>query len=71
VGRDIQKQRYATLADRFKAAYSKNLFNPATGWLGNWRSADGELHDYASTYVNGIAIEYGLVEPAQGREILA
>jgi len=71
LGRDTQKRHYATLADRLKAAYSKSLFNPATGWLGNWRSADGELHDYASTYVNGIAIEYGLVEPAQGREILA
>jgi hypothetical protein len=71
LGREVPKQRFTTLAIRLKAAYAKNLFNPATGWLGNWRSADGELHDYASTYVNGLAIEYGLVEPAQGRDILA
>jgi hypothetical protein len=28
------------------------------------------LHDYASPIINGLAIEYGLVEPTQGREIL-
>ena len=44
--------------------------NPQTGWLAWWKSADGELHDYASPIVNGLAIEYGLVEPDQGREIL-
>ena len=42
-----------------------------TGWLAWWKSEDGELHDYASPVINGLAIEYGLVEPAQGREILA
>ena len=42
--------------------------NPATGWLAWWKSADGELHDYATPIVNGLAIEYGLVEPPEGRE---
>ena len=68
--RDAQQHRFTALADRLRAVYARTLFNPATGWLGNWKSADGELHDYAPTYVNGLAIEYGLVEPAQGREIL-
>ena len=40
---------------------------PKTGWLAWWKSADGELHDYASPTLNGLAIEYGLVEPAHGR----
>lgn len=44
--------------------------NPATGWLGWWRSRDGALHDYDSPLVNGLAIDYGLIDPAQGREIL-
>lgn len=68
--RDTPRQRFTALADRLKAAYAKTLFHAATGWLGGWRSADGELHDYASTYVNGLAIEYGLVNPALGRQIL-
>lgn len=68
--RTQKHDRYARLADRLKAAYAPALSNPKTGWLAWWRSADGELHDYAAPTVNGIAIEYGLVDPARGREIL-
>ncbi|MFZ4396775.1 MAG: hypothetical protein ACOYOU_14265 [Kiritimatiellia bacterium] len=71
LGRGEQRERYNQLADKLKAAYLPTLLNPATGWLAWWKSADGELHDYAAPTVNGLAIEYGLVPPAQGREILA
>jgi Bacterial alpha-L-rhamnosidase 6 hairpin glycosidase domain len=70
LGRTSQQKRYRQLANRLKRAYVRVLYNPATGWLGWWRSADGELHDFASPVVNGLAIEYGLVEQAQGRDIL-
>ena len=70
LGRTAQRSRYAGLAQKLKASYTRALFNDKTGWLGWWRSADGKLHDYATPVVNGIAIEYGLVEPAAGREIL-
>lgn len=68
--RRVQQARYTTLAVRLKETYAKVLFNPDTGWLGWWRSADGELHDYASPLVNSLAIEYGLVEPERGDGIL-
>ncbi len=76
---DLEKQldrgerqaRYDRLADRLRTAYIPTLFNPATGWLAWWKSEDGELHDYASQFVNSLAITYGLMEPAQGREVLA
>ncbi len=71
LGRSDKHSRYSTLADRLKAGYAKTLYNSATGWLAWWKSEDGELHDYATPVVNGLAIEYGLVEPPQGREILA
>ncbi len=71
LGRGEQKIRYTQLADKLKAAYAPTLLNPATGWLAWWKSADGQLHDYAAPTVNGLAIEYGLVPPQQGREILA
>ena len=71
LGRSEQGTRYSLLADGLKAAYKPNLYNPDTGWLAWWKSADGELHDYASPIVNGLAIEYGLIEPELGREILA
>ncbi len=69
--RRAQSNRYNQLADRLKAAYFKTFFNPQTGWLAWWKSDDGQLHDYASPVINGLAIEYGLVEPAAGREILS
>ena len=69
--RRAQQARYTQLADRLKAAYYKTFFNRKTGWLAWWKSDDGELHDYASPVVNGLAIEYGLVEPQHGRVILA
>ncbi len=69
--RHAQQARYTLLADRLKAAYTKTLLNPQTGWLAWWQSKDGELHDYASPVINGLAIEYGLIEPGPGREILA
>jgi len=71
LGRAQQQARYTQLAERLKAIYFKTLYNPATGWLAWWRSADGQLHDYATPIVNGLAIEYGLVEPGEGRKILA
>jgi hypothetical protein len=71
LGRLEQQARYTLLADKLKAAYCPSLFNPTTGWLAWWKSADGKLHDYAAPTVNGLAIEYGLVEPVQGRQILA
>jgi hypothetical protein len=71
LGRTEKSARYGKLADHLKAVYATTLLNPKTGWLAGWKSADGELHDYASTVVNSMAIEYGLVEPEQGRKILA
>jgi hypothetical protein len=70
LGRNLEAQKYLGRARKLRENYAKVLFNPATGWLAWWRSRDGELHDYASPTLNGLAIEYGLVEPAAGRAIL-
>ncbi len=70
LGRKEKEKHYDELAERLKAVYAKTLFNPKNGWLAWWKSQDGELHDYASPTANGLAIEYGLVEPELGRRIL-
>jgi hypothetical protein len=70
LGRNPEAQKYLGRARKLRKSYAKVLFNPATGWLAWWKSRDGELHDYASPTLNGLAIEYGLVEPAAGRAIL-
>ena len=68
--RDRPRARYTQLADQLKAAYAPALYNPQSGFLACWRSADGKLHDYASPIVNSMAVEYGLVGPEQGRKII-
>lgn len=70
LSRPKQQARYGRLADRLKAAYAETLFNPKTGWLAWWKSADGELHDYATPFISGMAIEYGLLDPKRGRKVL-
>jgi len=61
--------RYRAAADKLKAAYFPTFYNPDSGILGGWRSADGQLHDYWFLFVNGIAIDYGLVAPDQAAAI--
>ncbi|HVY75721.1 MAG TPA: hypothetical protein VG890_12865 [Puia sp.] len=61
---------YRSKAAQLKSAYVKTFYNPATGVLAGWRSADGHLHDYYFTFVNSIAICYGLVEPDLANHIM-
>ena len=37
---------YRAAAAKLRAAYFDAFYNPATGVLAGWRSADGHLHDY-------------------------
>jgi hypothetical protein len=61
---------YAGKAALLKAAYKKAFLNPATGLLAGWRSKDGKLHDYAFTFVNGIAVTYGLLDKADANAVM-
>jgi hypothetical protein len=70
LGRTPEATYYTRLADRLKAVYAQTLYNPQTGLLAWWKDRDGVLHDYASPTLNGLAIEYGLLDPDQGRAIL-
>jgi len=62
--------RYHAAADKLSAAYFKTFYNPATGVLAGWRSADGQRHDYYFPWVNGIAIHYGLVPNKEANAIM-
>jgi hypothetical protein len=70
VGRAEDASHYLVAAEKLRAAYFKRFLDPATGVLGGWRSADGQLHDYYFLWVNGIAIHYGLVEHTQANAIM-
>lgn len=62
--------RVKQAAEKMHAAFEPTFYNPATGWLGSWRSRDGELHDYGHFCVNAPACLYGLVSRAKAKKIL-
>ncbi len=67
---DDDALRCREAAKRLRAAYAPALLNPDTGWVAGWRSRDGQLHDYAFTWINGAAIAFGLLSPVAARTAL-
>ncbi len=63
-------QLYASRAQKTHSVYFDTFYNPATGVLAGWRSADGKLHDYYFMWVNGAAIVYGLVPRDKAIQIM-
>ncbi len=70
VGHTEQAAHYAAWADKLKSAFRKTFFNPETGWLGWWRSADGMLHDVWSDVPTSLAVMYGLIPSDEGGDML-
>ena len=69
-GHSDDQAHYLAAADKLKAVYFQTFYDPQTGILAGWRSADGQLHDYYFLWVNGIAIHYGLVPPDKANAIM-
>jgi hypothetical protein len=61
---------FAEKAAKLRAAYTRTFLNPATGVLAGWKSKDGRLHDYWFTYVQGIAITYGLLDNKTANSVM-
>ena len=70
IGTQEKKADYLRRAASLKDVFEKTFYNPKTGWLGWWRSADGELHDVNSDVCTSMAVAYGLVTPQRGGEML-
>lgn len=61
---------FSEKAKKLKDIYTATFYNPTTGVLAGWKSADGKLHDYYFTFLNGVAISYDLIEPAVANGIM-
>jgi hypothetical protein len=70
LGKSADASRYKAAAAKLRDAYYKTFYDPKTGVLAGWRSADGDLHDYYFLWVSGIAIHYGLVPKPQANSIM-
>ncbi|HEY5914647.1 MAG TPA: hypothetical protein VJA21_29000 [Verrucomicrobiae bacterium] len=57
-------------AAKLRAGYAPTFLNPETGVLAGWKSADGQLHDYWFTFVQGIAITYGLLDDKTANSVM-
>ena len=72
---DLSHHRDLTLkcrqaANNLRKNYTAVLLNPETGWIAGWRSRDGQLHDYAFLWVNGVALAFGLLEKTLAQKAL-
>jgi len=65
-----ESQKYLDHAAKLKSVYFSTFYNPESGVLAGWRSKDGQLHDYYFTFVNSIAISYGLINEEQGNRVM-
>jgi hypothetical protein len=70
VEQEADAAAFAEKAERLRAAYAPVLLNPATGIIAGWKSKDGQLHDYWFTYVQGMAITFGLVDDKTANSLL-
>jgi hypothetical protein len=62
--------RFAAKAARLRAAYAPAFLNPATGVLAGWKSADGRRHDYWFTFVQGLAVTFGLLDDKTANAVM-
>jgi hypothetical protein len=69
-GQQDDARFFASAAARLRGSYSRTFMNPATGVLAGWKSVDGQLHDYYFTFVNGVAITYGLLEKSEANQVM-
>jgi hypothetical protein len=67
---DADAQFFADKAAKLRAAYAPTFLNPATGMLAGWKSADGQLHDYAFTFVQGMAVTFGLLDDKTANSVM-
>lgn len=70
IGKHDDAKRYQAAASKLRKNYYREFFDPATGVLAGWKSADGQLHDYYFLWVNGAAIHYGLVPKLEANVIM-
>lgn len=61
---------FSSFAGKLKKNYFVNFHNEATGLIAGWKSEDGRLHDYYFTFINSIAVCYGLMNDEQSKSIM-
>jgi len=71
VGQSKGAKYYRHRAANLREAFVKQFISKENGWFVSWISQDGQIHDYCHTFINGLAVAYGIVSPQQGRKIMS
>jgi len=61
---------YRKKGEQLRQAFVNQFLSQENGWFVSWISLDGQVHDYCHTFINGMAVAYGIVPPHQGKKIL-
>ena len=61
LGDSEAEKKYGSAALGIKENFERVLKNPETGLISGWVSADGQHHDYYFTFINNMAVTFGLV----------
>jgi len=70
LGKGKDSNDFTAFSDKLKDNYYPHFYNRQTEVLAGWKSADGQLHDYYFTFLNSMAVYYGLVEGEQAKSIM-
>jgi hypothetical protein len=70
LGRETLAVKSRIAAETLRENYAQHLINPETGWVIGWRSRDGEVHDYAYLWINGVACAFGVLAQDVARRAL-
>ncbi|MCR4578276.1 MAG: hypothetical protein K5784_10270 [Clostridiales bacterium] len=69
-GRKDAAEKYAEQLALFDAHFFDTFYDPETGVMAGWISADGRMHDYMFTFAVSMGIDEGLIPPDKGRDML-
>lgn len=70
IGKTAQAADFSRNAAKLKQSYAATFLNKQTGLLAGWRDAAGTLHDYCFTFVQGVAVTYGLLDANDAQRVM-
>jgi len=69
-GNESEARRYDEVAEALKEDFNRFLWNPRKSRYIGWLDTEGKVHDSFYTYINTMAVWYGIADRKRGRRIL-
>jgi len=69
-GETHRKADVERFVNEFPAKFHQTFYNPKSGLYAGWKSEDGRLHDYAFTFISGMATYLDVIPQRQAKKVL-